>query len=199
MLLVEFNYKKNYLIKLKLIGKLQIKNLLMACLAAEKSGLKFSKIISNINKIKPVEGRIDKNKIKNNSKVILDFAHTPDALKYSLQNLKEQFPFSNLNIVFGCGGNRDIAKRPQMGIIANKYCEKVYLTDDNPRDENPKKIRSQIKSKIGKKKLIEIPSRRSAISKAIYSLKSGDILLVAGKGHEKFQQYGSKKIIFLIS
>ena len=71
-----------------------------------------------------------------------------------------------------------------MGIIANKYCEKVYLTDDNPRDENPKKIRSQIKSK-NRKKLIEIPSRRSAISKAIYSLKSGDILLVAGKGHEK--------------
>ncbi len=198
LLLVEFNYKKkNYLIKLKLIGKLQIKNLLMACLAAEKSGLKFSKIISNINKIKPVEGRLQQmNKIKNNSKVILDFAHTPDALKYSLQNLKEQFPFSNLNIVFGCGGNRDIEKRPLMGAIANKYCEKVYLTDDNPRDENPKKIRSQIKSKIGKKKLIEIPSRRSAISKAIYSLKSGDILLVAGKGHEKFQQYGSKKIIF---
>ena len=62
-------------------------------------------------------------------------------LKFSLQNLKEQFPFSNLNIVFGCGGNRDIEKRPLMGTIANKYCDKVYLTDDNPRDENPNKIR----------------------------------------------------------
>ena len=68
-------------------------------------------------------------------------------MKYSLQNLKEQFPFSNLKIVFGCGGNRDIAKRPQMGIIANKYCEKVYLTDDNPRDENPKKSEVKLNQK----------------------------------------------------
>ncbi len=198
LLLVEFKYKKKkYLIELKLIGKLQIKNLLMACLAAEDSGINFSKIISNIQKIKPVEGRLQQiNKIKNNSKVILDFAHTPDALKFSLQNLKEQFPFSNLNIVFGCGGNRDIEKRPLMGTIANKYCDKVYLTDDNPRDENPNKIRSQIKLNIEKKKLVEIPSRKNAISKAILNLKSGDILLVAGKGHEIYQQYGSKKIIF---
>ena len=77
--------------------------------------------------------------IKNGSKVILDFAHTPDALKSSLKNLKEQYPLNNLNIVFGCGGNRDKAKRPLMGKIADKYCEKVYLTDDNPRNEIPKK------------------------------------------------------------
>ena len=195
---VEFDYKKKkYLINLKLVGKLQVKNILMACLAAECSGVKFSKIISNIHKIKPVEGRMEQIKtIKNGSKVILDFAHTPDALKSSLKNLKEQYPLNNLNIVFGCGGNRDKAKRPLMGKIANKYCEKVYLTDDNPRNEIPKKIRSQIKSKISRKKLIEIPSRKNAILKAINNLSSGDILLVAGKGHETYQQYGSAKKSF---
>ena len=195
---VKFDYKKkNYSINLKLVGKLQIKNILMACLAAECSGLKFSKIIKNIHKIKPVEGRMEQiKKIKNGSKVILDFAHTPDAMKSSLENLKEQYPLNNLNIVFGCGGNRDKAKRPLMGKIANKYCEKVYITDDNPRNEIPKKIRSQIKSKIIRKKLIEIPSRKNAISRAINNLSSGDILLVAGKGHETYQQYGSTKKSF---
>ena len=195
---VEFDYKKKkYSINLQLVGKLQVKNILMACLAAECSGVKFSKIISNIHKIKPVEGRMEQIKrIKNGSKVILDFAHTPDALKSSLENLKEQYPLNNLNIVFGCGGNRDKAKRPLMGKIADKYCEKVYLTDDNPRDEIPKKIRSQIKSKISRKKLIEIPSRKNAILKAINNLTSGNILLVAGKGHETYQQYGSTKKSF---
>ena len=195
---VEFDYKKKkYSINLKLVGKLQVKNILMACLAAECSGVKFYKIISNIHKIKPVEGRMEQIKrIKNGSKVILDFAHTPDALKSSLENLKEQYPLNNLNIVFGCGGNRDKAKRSLMGKIADKYCKKVYLTDDNPRDEIPKKIRSQIKSKISKKKLIEISSRKNAISKAINNLTSGDILLVAGKGHETYQQYGSIKKSF---
>ena len=195
---IEFDYKKKkYSINLQLVGKLQVKNILMACLAAECSGVKFSKIISNIHKIKPVEGRMEQIKrIKNGSKVILDFAHTPDALKSSLENLKDQYPLNNLNIVFGCGGNRDKAKRPLMGKIADKYCEKVYLTDDNPRDEIPKKIRSQIKSKISRKKLIEIPSRKNAISKAINNLTSGDILLVAGKGHETYQQYGSTKKSF---
>ena len=83
-----------------------------------------------------------------------------------------------------------------MGKIADKYCEKVYLTDDNPRNEIPKKIRSQIKLKISRKKLIEIPSRKNAIIKAINNLSSGDILLVAGKGHETYQQYGSAKKSF---
>ena len=195
---VEFDYKKKkYSINLQLVGKLQVKNILMACLAAECSGVKFSKIISNIHKIKPVEGRMEQIKrIKNGSKVILDFAHTPDALKSSLENLKDQYPLNNLNIVFGCGGNRDKAKRSLMGKIADKYCEKVYLTDDNPRDEIPKKIRSQIKSKISRKKLIEIPSRKNAILKAINNLTSGNILLVAGKGHETYQQYGSTKKSF---
>ena len=140
--------KKIYKIELNLIGKIQVKNILMAMLAAEKNNISFDKIVRAISKIKNVSGRLEKIGIlKNNSKVILDYAHTPEALFCSLQNLKEQFKNKKIVVVFGCGGNRDKSKRPKMGKIANYFCSKIYLTDDNPRYENPKKIRSEIKKK----------------------------------------------------
>ena len=188
--------KKRYIIKLNLIGKIQIKNILMAILAAHKSGLKFKKIINVLHKIKPVEGRLEKiGKLKNNSKVILDYAHTPDALKLALLNLKEQFPNNNISLVFGCGGARDFKKRPIMGKIAEKYSNEIYLTDDNPRNENPSKIRKDIKRGIKKTKIYEIPNRKKAIQEAIKNLNTGDLLLVAGRGHEKIQDYGKRKIL----
>ncbi len=193
---IEFN-KKKYSFTTNLIGKIQVKNLLFSILAASKSKIKFDKIIKSISHLKPVEGRLESiGKIKNNSKVILDYAHTPDALRYTLESLKEQFSQSSISIVFGCGGNRDKNKRSIIGKIANQYCKKIYLTDDNPRYENPKKIRNQIKKKIDKNKLVEVPSRRRAIEIAIENLNSGDILLVAGKGHEIYQEYNGKKKIF---
>ena len=189
--------KKIYKIELNLIGKIQIKNILMSVLAAYQSGLKFKKIINIIKNIKPVEGRLQKiGTIKNNSKVILDYAHTPDALKLALQNLREQFPNRRINLVFGCGGNRDIKKRPIMGKIAEKYSDKIYLTDDNPRKENPISIRRDIKKGIRRSQVEEISDRKKAIEKAIEDLMTGDLLLVAGKGHEKIQDYGTRKIFF---
>ena len=120
----------------------------MAMIAANKSGISFKNIVNKINKIKPISGRLEQiGIIKNDSKVILDYAHTPDALKTSLKSLKEQFKNRKISIVFGCGGNRDKTKRPMMGKIANQYCDKIYLTDDNPRYENPKIIRASIKKK----------------------------------------------------
>ena len=193
---IEF-YKQKYSFTTNLIGKIQVKNILFAILAASKSKIKFNKIIESIRDIKSAEGRLESiGNIKNNSKVILDFAHTPDALKYTLKSIKEQFSHSSISIVFGCGGNRDKAKRPIMGKIANQYCNKIFLTDDNPRYENPNKIRNQIKKKIVRSKLVEIASRKKAIKAAIENLNSGDILLVAGKGHEIYQEYKGKKNIF---
>jgi len=193
---IKFNNKK-YNFKLNLIGKIQIKNILMAILAAYKSKLKIEKIINIIHKVKPVEGRLEKiGNIKNNSKVILDYAHTPEALELALLNLKEQFPNNKINLVFGCGGNRDYKKRSLMGKIAEKFSDKIFLTDDNPRYENPNKIRNDIKKGIKKVSTEEIPNRKSAINKAIKDLKSGDLLLVAGKGHEKIQDYGNQKLFF---
>ena len=144
--IVQIKYNKNiYKFKTRLIGKIQIKNILMAIIAATKSSLNFKKIINTIDNLKPASGRLEQiGIIKNNSKVILDYAHTPDALEASLVSLKEQFKNKKISIVFGCGGNRDKAKRPMMGKIANQYCDRIYLTDDNPRKENPKKIRAAI-------------------------------------------------------
>ena len=196
--LIKISYKNQfYEFKTNLIGKIQIKNILMAMIAAEKSNLKFKRIVNVISKIKAVNGRLEKvGKIKNNSTVILDYAHTPDALKTCLKNLKEQFKDKNIKIVFGCGGDRDRAKRPKMGKIANYYCNKIYLTDDNPRRENPSKIRSHIKKFINKNKLIEIASRSKAIKTGVENLKTGEILVVAGKGHENVQDCGNTKNFF---
>ena len=189
---IKYN-KKIYKFETSLIGKVQIKNILMATIAANKSGLSFKKIINTIDNLKPVSGRLEQiGIIKNNAKVILDYAHTPDALKTSLRSLREQFKNKKISIVFGCGGDRDKAKRPMMGKIVNQYCDIVYLTDDNPRHENPKTIRNSIKKSINKSKIYEISNRANAINKAIFDLKTGDILIVAGKGHEKIQEY--KKI-----
>ena len=193
---IKFNNKK-YNFELNLIGKIQIKNILMSILASHKSGLEIEKILNVIHKIKSVDGRLEKiGNIKNNSKVILDYAHTPEALELALLNLKEQFPESKINLVFGCGGDRDKKKRSFMGKIAEKYSDKIFLTDDNPRYENPNKIRRDIKKGIKKAIIEENSNRKHAINKAIQDLKTGDLLLVAGKGHEKIQDYGNKKLFF---
>ena len=185
------------LIRLNLIGKIQVKNILMAFIAAEKSGLNFNKILKVIPSLKPVEGRFEKiGKIRNKSKVILDYAHTPDALKTCLLNLREQFPENKIILLFGCGGNRDQNKRSKMGKIADTFSDEIYLTDDNPRFENPNKIRKDIRIGIKKTKVIEISNRAKAIAEAIKNLKTGELLLVAGKGHEKVQDIGKQKIFF---
>ncbi len=196
--IIEIKYNENiYKFKTSLVGKIQIKNILMAMIAASKSNLSFKKIINSISKIKSVRGRLEQvGIIKNDSKVILDYAHTPHALKTSLQSLKEQFKDKKISLVFGCGGNRDKTKRAVMGKIANQYCDRIYLTDDNPRDESPKKIRNSIKKNINQSKVHEIPNRANAIKEAIFDLRIGDVLIVAGKGHETIQDYGKIKNLF---
>ena len=160
----------------------------------------MTNILKSIKKIKPINGRLEKvGNLKNKAKVILDYAHTPQGLKTLVLNIKKDFPLSKVSLVFGCGGNRDVDKRSMMGTIARKYCDNIYLTDDNPRFENPKSIRDQIKIGLKTKKFFEIPSRAKAINTAIKELKSGDILVVAGKGHETYQEYKKKlKFFFLI-
>ena len=195
---IKIKHRKSIkVIKLNLIGKIQLKNILMAIIAAKKSNLELDKIIKVIPKIKPVNGRFEKiGKIKNNSKVILDYAHTPEALKTCILNLRDQFKDKKISLLFGCGGNRDQDKRSKMGKIASDYSDTIYLTDDNPRFENPKKIRNEIKRGIKNKNVFEISDRAKAISVAIKNLNSGEILLIAGKGHEKIQDLGKKKIYF---
>ncbi len=196
--IVKLKFKnKIYDFTLNLIGKTQVKNILMSILAAESSQIDFERIINKMGKIKPINGRFEKiGKLKNNSFVILDYAHTPDALQTCLSDLRDQFTEKKINIVFGCGGDRDKFKRSKMGKIANSFCSKVYITDDNPRNEDPDKIRKTIKRCISRSKVIEIGNRKLAILKAIENLKTNEILVIAGKGHELTQDYGYKKKFF---
>ena len=182
---------KIFNLEIPLIGYFQVKNLFMAILAASTCGLNQNRILNQIHKIKPVFGRLEcVASLNNNSNIVVDFAHTPDALEQSLIALKKQFK-KEIIIVFGCGGERDKRKRFTMGKIASKYCRKIFVTDDNPRNEDPQKIRNSI-IKGCKKIAVDIGSRKKAIKTAIQELGSNEILLVAGKGHEIIQDYGNK-------
>ena len=191
---VLFN-SKIFILEIPLIGDFQLKNLFMAVLAASNFGISIPKILNQLNKIKPVSARLEcVAKLKNNSMIIVDFAHTPEALEKILSSLKKQFR-KEIILVFGCGGERDKKKRFTMGNIASKYCRKIFVTDDNPRNENPKKIRKSI-IKACKTLAVDIGSRKKAIETGIMELRSNEILLVAGKGHEQTQNYGNKILNF---
>ena len=183
---------KFYKFKTDIRGDFQIKNLLMAFLAANVCGVKVENIIKIVHKIKSPPGRLERvKKLPLKCEVIVDFAHTPKALEKTLRSLREESE-KNISIVFGCGGDRDKKKRSIMGKIANQYCDKIYVTDDNPRFENPKLIRKSI-IKSCKFKAKEIPERSKAIFTAINEREPNSIVLIAGKGHESFQDYGYKK------
>jgi len=193
--ILDIKYKKRtYRLKINLYGSIQIKNLLMAILASKTCGLKVENIFEKIQKIKSVEGRLQLIRtLPNKSKIFLDYAHTPDALKNAILSLREHFQ-KKITVIFGCGGERDKSKRRLMGQVAKKYCEKIYVTDDNPRNENAKKIRKDIMKGLKKSKAKEIGNRKKAI---LYALKNSDpyeIILIAGKGHETYQDLGKRKI-----
>ncbi len=190
--LLKVNFRnKIYITNLHLVGKIQILNLMQAVLCCLSIGISFIKIIKILKNIKPVFGRLNIFR-KKNKLVVLDYAHTPDGIKKVIETLKSHYNNFKINIVFGCGGQRDVSKRAKMGKIANDNCNKIYITDDNPRNENPTKIRKQIKKFC--KKAMEIGNRRLAIKTAIKKLKKDELLIVAGKGHENYQIInGTKK------
>ena len=174
----------------------KIKNLAMAVEVVKMCGLKESLIYNSIKKLKDVSGRLELvRSFANNIKVFVDYAHTPDALLKTLSSLKNKYG-DNISVVFGCGGDRDKNKRPFMAKIANENCKKVYITDDNPRNEDPKIIRKVLLKKIKKNKSFDIGDRALAIKKAIQNADPNEIILVAGKGHEDQQIY-KKRINFI--
>ncbi len=186
-----YNYK--FKLNNKNLSKIDIQNLECAIACCLQLNISPKKIYNSINKIKPPPGRsevIDYESMC--SKIIVDYAHTPDALS----NILISYTFNNTkpNLVFGCGGNRDRSKRKLMGKIAFSLADQVFVTDDNPRQENAKNIRNEIIKHCPKAK--EIPNRRKAIFEAINNLKKNKILIIAGKGHEKFQIIKNKNIKF---
>jgi UDP-N-acetylmuramyl-tripeptide synthetase len=192
--IIKINFlNKIYNIKLDLIGDFQIKNVLAAILASYLSVKNPDQIINTLSKIKSATGRMQYVGNKKKSAVVVDYAHTPDALKKSLQTLAKQFN-KKVDVVFGCGGDRDKGKRYKMGDIADQFASKIYLTNDNPRSENPISIIKQIKKGCSRSKIIL--DRKMAIKSAINNLNTDSILLIAGKGHENCQIINNQKKYF---
>ena len=178
-----FGRKTDY--QIELVGKFQSENILCA------SGLAFACGLQDfpLEKLKPIAGRMEKAA----TGIYVDYAHTPDAIETALKALRPHTSGS-LRIVFGCGGDRDKTKRPLMGALAAKLADSVIITDDNPRTEKPEAIRAEILAACPD--ATEISDRKTAIQTAITVMKKGDTLLIAGKGHEKYQIYGTEKQYF---
>ena len=176
------------------MSNFKLKNLAMAIKALKLCNLSENNIYEAIKKIKDVNGRLEMvKKYPNGIKVFVDYAHTPDALFKTLSALKFHYG-NNISLVFGCGGERDKKKRSKMARIANNICKKIYVTDDNPRNEDPKKIRKELLKYIKKTKVENIGNRSLAIKKAIENSDPQEIILIAGKGHEDQQIYKDKVV-----
>ena len=189
-------FGKPYQFKTKLKARFQIENLVCSMIVARSYNLPLKQLFNLVENIKEPPGRLEKVNFKKiSSNIYIDYAHTPIALKKALIALKGiQSNYASLKVLFGCGGNRDKGKRRLMGKYAFEMADEVYITDDNPRYENPKKIREQILKYC--KGAYEISDRKEAIFFAINRLKKFDILLVAGKGHEKYQEIDGKRYFF---
>ncbi|MDH4263560.1 MAG: UDP-N-acetylmuramoyl-L-alanyl-D-glutamate--2,6-diaminopimelate ligase [Spirochaetia bacterium] len=191
---IEFN-GNTYILRSKCIGSFNIYNLTMAFIGLVQLGFHSDEVLHHMENFTGAPGRMEMYHKINGGMILVDYAHTPDALKKSLETLKELQP-EKLVVVFGCGGDRDREKRSQMGKIADENADFTILTNDNPRTEKPEMIIDQIKSGISKNNYKVIFDRRQAIEEAIYNLQSNEVLLIAGKGHEDYQILPEGKIKF---
>ena len=172
------------------IGAHNAYNLLVVYATATLLGAKEEETLINISSMTPVAGRLEYIKGGNGITAVVDYAHTPDALKNVLKTLKECAHDTEIVTVFGCGGDRDRSKRPEMAAISAKYSNRVVVTSDNPRFEKPDEIIAEIMTGFDvadRSKVISIANRREAIRTAIALAKPESIILVAGKGHENYQ------------
>ena len=184
-----FEYN-NKIYNTKIKGEYNIKNIIPSIIILDKMNIDSRKIIPQLC-LPP--GRMQIIKFKNNN-IIIDYAHTPDAMEKIISTVKIM-DHNKIITIFGCGGNREKEKRPKMGEIASLLSDYVILTNDNPRDENPKEIIREIRKNMNNNYKI-IYDRKKAIQEGIKMLKENDVLLILGKGHEEYQIIDNKKIFF---
>ncbi|SHF49436.1 UDP-N-acetylmuramoyl-L-alanyl-D-glutamate--2,6-diaminopimelate ligase [Ornithinibacillus halophilus] len=182
-------------IRSRLIGKFNIYNMLAASSAALVSNIPLKIIQQSLASIEGVSGRFEPVDCNQNFSVIVDYAHTPDSLKNVLQTIKD-IARNDIYVVVGCGGDRDRTKRPQMASIAVKYANRAIFTSDNPRTEDPQVILNDMTNGLTHNNYEVIQDRKKAISYAVNLAKENDIILIAGKGHETYQQIGLTKYDF---
>ncbi|MGA2055442.1 MAG: UDP-N-acetylmuramoyl-L-alanyl-D-glutamate--2,6-diaminopimelate ligase [Bradyrhizobium sp.] len=184
---------RRYSVHLPLVGEFQIENAVVAAGLAIGTGSAPEKVFAALERLEGAKGRLERVGEYQGAPVFVDYAHKPDALAKALQALRP-YAKRKLVVVFGAGGDRDAGKRPLMGAIAAESADEVIVTDDNPRSENPATIRAAILAAA--KGAVEIGDRAEAIGKAIAGLADGDVLLIAGKGHETGQIIGERVLPF---
>jgi UDP-N-acetylmuramoyl-L-alanyl-D-glutamate--2,6-diaminopimelate ligase len=184
---------RSYTIKLPLVGEFQIENALVAAGLAIGTGSEPAAVLATLEHLEGAKGRLERVGEHNGAPIFVDYAHKPDALAKALQALRP-YAKRKLVVIFGAGGDRDAGKRPIMGAIAAENADRVIVTDDNPRSENPQAIRAAILAAA--KGADDIGDRTEAIEAGISALQPGDALLIAGKGHETGQIVGDKRLPF---
>ena len=190
------NKGSEYIFGTKLLGQFNVANLMLALSVMQAYGFDLDNLSTAVENLVAPSGRLERFGGMHTPTIVIDYAHTPDALEKALSTLKT-ISTDDLSAVFGCGGDRDKSKRAAMGAIAQKYAERIYLTDDNPRTESSLNIINDIKSGMQASSKIQIiPNRAEAIKTSISEARESDIILIAGKGHEDYQIIGNEKIAF---
>jgi UDP-N-acetylmuramoyl-L-alanyl-D-glutamate--2,6-diaminopimelate ligase len=182
-------------VRVPLIGRFNVANSLAALAAANALGLNLRDAILSLGKTSQVPGRLQAVPAKRQFQVFVDYAHTPDALANVLKTLRELQP-RRLIVVFGCGGDRDRQKRPLMANVVEQMADHAIITSDNPRKEDPQKIVDEVEKGFRSNNYEKIVDRTEAISRAINLAESRDIVLVAGKGHENYQEFADHTVPF---
>ena len=186
---------KSYLVRVPLIGRFNVANSVAALAAANALGISLRDAVLGLGKSPQVPGRLELVPAKRQFQVFVDYAHTPDALRNVLKTLRELEPH-RLIVVFGCGGNRDRQKRPLMGEIVDRHADYAIVTSDNPRKEDPNAIIAEIEKGFRSSRYVKIADRTQAIGRAITLAQPRDIVLIAGKGHENYQEFADYTIPF---
>jgi UDP-N-acetylmuramoyl-L-alanyl-D-glutamate--2,6-diaminopimelate ligase len=187
------NAGREYQVRLPLVGRFQVENALVAAGIALATGEDPPAVFAALAGLEGAKGRLELLGERRGAPVFVDYAHKPDALEKALEALRP-YTKRRLVVVIGAGGDRDQGKRPIMGAIAVEKADRVIVTDDNPRSEDPASIRAAILAAAPG--ALEIGDRRSAIVRAVADLEPGDVLLIAGKGHETGQIVGNKVLPF---
>ena len=187
--------EKSYLVRLPLIGRFNIYNSLAALAVAHAIGADLRTSVLALANAPQIPGRLEAVPAKRQFQVFVDYAHTDDALLNVVRTCRDLHP-NRLILVFGCGGNRDKTKRALMGAVADQFADYTILTSDNPRKEDPEAIVREVEAGFKRKNYEKIVDRKEAISRAIALAQAKDIVLIAGKGHEKYQEFGNYTIPF---
>ena len=186
---------KSFLVRLPLIGRFNIYNSLAALAAIQALGLDVRAAVLALARAPQVPGRLEAVPARRQFQIFVDYAHTDDALLNVIKTCRDLSP-NRLIVVFGCGGNRDKSKRPLMGAAADQNADYSIITSDNPRKEDPAQIIRDIEAGFRTKRFESVLDRREAITRAIQLAQPRDIVLIAGKGHEKYQEFADRTIPF---